>query len=118
MAAALHTAGVARGDRVAAQVEKSPQAIAAYLATLQVGGMYLPLNTAYTDTELQYFIDDAEPTVMIVDPARQAQTEALAPEVVLLTLDRDGQGSLLKSGARRTAVEPMWGSDEAAILYT
>src|SRR5690625_3877564 len=116
MAAALRTAGVACGDRVAAQVEDSPQAIAAYLATLQVGGMYLPLNTAYTDTELQYFIDDAEPTVMIVDPARQAQTEALAPEAMPLTLDGDGRGSLLRSGARRTAVEPMWGSDEAARL--
>lgn len=69
-----------RGDRVAVQVEKSPRVLAVYLATLQVGGIYLPLNPAYTGAELQYFLDDAEPTVMIIDPAWQAQTQALAPD--------------------------------------
>lgn len=118
IAAALHTAGVSRGDRVAAQVEKSPQAIAAYLAVLQLGALYLPLNTAYTDAELRYFIDDAKPTVMLVDPSREADINALAPGLIVRTLDRHGRGSLTETSARRTAVEPIHGCDEAAILYT
>lgn len=118
MAAALHLAEVCRGDRVAVQVEKSPQAIAAYLATLQLGAIYLPLNTAYTDAELRYFIEDAQPTVMVVDPARQEQIQAMAPDLTLRTLDRHGHGTLLDAPARRTAVEPVHGEDDAAMLYT
>lgn len=118
MAAALHLAGVGKGDRVAVQVKKSPQAIGAYLATLQLGAIYLPLNTAYTDAELQFFIDDAQPAVMIVDPARQERVQALAPDLTLRTLDRNGQGTVLDAPARRTAVEPTHGWDDAAMLYT
>src|SRR5699024_8382553 len=118
MAAELHLAGVARGDRVAVLVEKSPQAIAAYLASLALGAIYLPLNPAYTDAELRYFIDDAAPTVMLVDPQREANVLALAPDLTLRTLDRHGRGSLTESSARRTAVEPVHGWDEAAILST
>lgn len=118
MAAELHLAGVARGDRVAVMVEKSPQVIAAYLASLALGAIYLPLNPAYTDAELHYFIDDAAPTVMLVDPQREASVFALAPDLTLRTLDRHGRGTLTESSARRTAVEPVHSWDEAAILYT
>src|SRR5699024_986764 len=110
--------GISTGDRVVVQVEKSPQAIAAYLATLQVGGVYVPLNTAYTDAELRYFLDDAEPAVLIVDPGRAEQTRKLAPESAVLTLDRHGNGSLLASESRRTTVDPVHGAHAAAILYT
>ena len=118
IAAVLHAAGITTGDRVVVQVEKSPQAIAAYLATLQVGAVYVPLNTAYTDAELRYFVDDAEPAVMIVDPAREQQTRNLTTEGVVLTLDRHGNGSLLETKTTRTTVEPVHGAHAAAILYT
>lgn len=118
IAAVLHAAGITTGDRVVVQVEKSPQAIAAYLATLQVGAVYVPLNTAYTDAELRYFVDDAEPAVMIVDPAREQQTRNLTTEGVVLTLDRHGNGSLLETKTTRTTVEPVHGDHAAAILYT
>ena len=118
IAAVLHSAGMSAGDRVVVQVEKSPQAIAAYLATLQVGGIYVPLNTAYTAAELQYFLDDAEPTVVIVDPAREQQTRKLAPNSAIRTLDRHGNGSLLQAETPRTTVEPVRGAHAAAILYT
>ncbi|WP_410217418.1 AMP-binding protein, partial [Paracoccus sp. (in: a-proteobacteria)] len=61
LAGALTALGVSPGDRVAVQIEKSPEAIALYLATLQVGGIFLPLNTAYTGAEIDYFIGDAAP---------------------------------------------------------
>ena len=53
---ALVAGGVKPGDRVAAQVEKSPEALFLYLACLRAGAAYLPLNTAYTEPELDYFL--------------------------------------------------------------
>src|ERR1700723_1210315 len=53
--------GVKPGDRVAVQVEKSPEAVFLYLACLRAGAVYLPLNTGYTPRELAYFVADAEP---------------------------------------------------------
>ena len=47
------------GDRVAAQIEKSPEALALYAACAQAGLVFLPLNTAYTVDELAYFIDSS-----------------------------------------------------------
>src|SRR6266480_450695 len=70
--------GVEPGDRVAVQVEKSPEALILYLAVLRAGAVYLQLNTAYTLAELEYFLSDAEPKVVVCDPARRAEIEAIA----------------------------------------
>ncbi|MCX7306258.1 MAG: AMP-binding protein, partial [Hyphomicrobiales bacterium] len=56
-AAALAACGVKPGDRVAAQVEKSREALFLYLGCVRAGAVFLPLNTAYTPSELGYFID-------------------------------------------------------------
>ena len=64
--------GVKPGDRVAVQVEKSVPALVLYLATVRAGAVYLPLNTAYTLAELEYFIGDAEPSLVVCDPAKRA----------------------------------------------
>ena len=63
MANALAGFGVKPGDRVAAQVEKSVEAIVLYLGTVRAGGVFLPLNTGYTPTEIEYFVGDAEPAL-------------------------------------------------------
>src|SRR5688572_27246673 len=57
-AAALASCGVQRGDRVAVRVEKSPEALFLYLGCIRAGAAFLPLNTAYTLTELEYFVQD------------------------------------------------------------
>ena len=72
IANALTSQGVAPGDRVAVQVEKSPEVIFLYLACLRMGAVYLPLNTAYTLPELDYFFSDAEPAAIVCDPERAA----------------------------------------------
>ena len=113
LAAALVDAGAQPGDRVLVQVEKSPEAVALYLACLWAGAVHVPLNPAFTTDERRYFIDDAEPAVIVVDPS-------MAEDPTWLTLDPVGGGSL----ARRTVVapvtEPVERSDDdlAAILYT
>ena len=66
MANALTKLGVKPGDRVMAQVEKSIENVVLYLATLKAGAVFNPLNTAYMPAELEYFIDDAEPTVIVM----------------------------------------------------
>ena len=68
MANVLVARGVKPGDRVAAQTEKSVPALVLYLATVRAGAVYLPLNTAYTLNELDYFIADAEPSLVVCDP--------------------------------------------------
>lgn len=120
----LRNLGVKPGDRVAAQVEKSPEAILLYLACLRAGAVYLPLNTGYTAKELAYFLGDAEPSLAVCDPSRFDLFEdltAAAGVAALETLDGRGEGSLIvKADAAEPLpdVVPRSGEDLAAILYT
>ncbi|HEX5068399.1 MAG TPA: AMP-binding protein [Myxococcota bacterium] len=115
MAAELAARGVARGDRVAVQVEKSAEAVLVYLACLRRGAIFVPLNPAYTDAETAYLLSDAEPRLFVCDPARQP---AQGPDVA--TLDAAGRGSLdaWRERAPDAAIAESAGSDVAAILYT
>lgn len=117
VAGALAGAGARPGDRIAAQVEKSAETVALYLASLIGGFVYLPLNTAYTDDELSYFIADAEPAVFVTDPARAA---AAPKGPRLLTLDADGGGTLMDAAAAAAPLAPAArrADDLAVILYT
>src|SRR5580698_7921716 len=73
--------GVKPGDRVAAQAEKSVPALVLYLAAVRAGAVYLPLNTAYTLIELEYFITDAEPSLVVCDPSKEAGIGAIAKKI-------------------------------------
>ncbi|MCB4766986.1 malonyl-CoA synthase [Ancylobacter sp. Lp-2] len=121
---ALTQLGVGRGDRVTVQVEKSLGNVALYLATLKIGAVYQPLNTAYTAAELDYFLGDAEPVLLVADP-RKAET--LRPIAAargvrhVETLDADGKGSLADLAATLpgTAETVLCAPDDlAALLYT
>ena len=123
LANALRHMGVVKGDRIAVQVEKSPQAVLLLAASLRLGAAYLPLNPAYTFAELDYFFADAEPRVIVCDPGAQARIAALpsAAPAALLTLDGAGQGSLMAAAQNAgedfetLACAP---GDLAAIVYT
>jgi malonyl-CoA/methylmalonyl-CoA synthetase len=115
--------GVKPGDRVAVQIEKSVPALMLYLATLRAGAVYLPLNTAYTLAELDYFIGDSEPSLIVCDPASEKGMTELAAKVGarVLTLDSSGHGALMDAAAKApTTFETVArkGDDLAAILYT
>jgi malonyl-CoA/methylmalonyl-CoA synthetase len=124
LAGALTELGVTPGDRVAVQVDKSPEAILLYLATLRVGGVYLPLNTGYTADEIRYFLGDAEPALFVCRPASREAAEGVAadtgcPRVV--TLGTAADGSLMEAAAAaspRTDIVARSPDDLAAILYT
>src|SRR5437763_4058847 len=101
MANVLVARGVKVGDRVAAQTEKSVAALVLYLATVRAGAVYLPLNTAYTLNELEYFIKDAEPSLVVCDPSKADGIGAIARKVgaKVETLGADGRGSLTDAAA-------------------
>lgn len=123
MANVLVARGVKPGDRVAVQVEKSVANIVLYLATVRAGAVYLPLNTAYTLNELDYFVGDAEPSLVVCDPSK---AEGLAPIAAKVkarveTLGPDGKGSLTEAADKASsefATVSRANDDLAAILYT
>ncbi len=124
MAAALVGLGVAPGDRVAVQIDKSLEALQLYVGAVMAGGVFLPLNTGYTAAEVEYFLTDAAPTVAVCDPAR---LDALSPVAAkagvthLMTMDGDGAGSLKDAAeAAEAGFKPLPrdADDLAAILYT
>lgn len=123
IASALDTLGVRPGDRVAVQVEKSPAALMLYLACLRVGAVYLPLNTAYTLAELDYFIGDAEPRLVVCTPTARVGIAKLAAShgAHVETLDEAGGGSLIDLAKGEAPDFPdahRRPDDLAAILYT
>ncbi len=121
---ALKRLGVAPGDRVAVQVDKSWQAIALYLGVIRAGAVYLPLNTGYTPAEIAYFLSDAEAAVFVCQPRTLAGLEPVAKEAGVrhvLTLGADGAGTAAELAASQpddfdgVTRAP---DDLAAILYT
>jgi malonyl-CoA/methylmalonyl-CoA synthetase len=123
IANALQGWGVVPGDRVAVQVAKSPEVVFLYLACLRMGAVYLPLNTAYTLPELDYFFGDAEPAVIVCDPERATEVSDLANAraAKVVTLDGHGQGSLPETAKSAPEVFETVAREEddlAAILYT
>lgn len=119
IANALIAAGLKPDDRVAVQVEKSVMALALYLAVVRCGAIFLPLNTAYTNTEMAYFLGDAEPSILICDPARAASF--VNSSFKTLTLGADNTGTLIENAklhASSFATVHRSLDDLAAILYT
>ncbi len=115
----LSALGVRKGDRVAVQVEKSPEAIFLYLACLRAGAIYLPLNTAYTRHEIEYFVSDAEPGVIVCRPGQEDAFKAGTAHI--LSLGQDGEGTLPDRSASldpNFPTVPAQRHELAAILYT
>ncbi len=111
-------------SRIAVQVDKSPEALCLYLATLRAGHVFLPLNTAYQKGEIAYFIEDAEPAVVVCMPSRLADVSAIAAglgSANVYTLSDDGSGSLIDAAAPHAdefSTVACESSSLAAVLYT
>ena len=119
LAARLRDLGARAGERVVVQVEKSPENVLLYLAVERLGAVYVPLNTAYTSAELAYFLENAEPAVVVCRPEDEGDVAGLMTSGRLVTLGTDGTGSLLDvMPSDSVPVAPREPSDLAAILYT
>ncbi|HVZ43430.1 MAG TPA: malonyl-CoA synthase [Ramlibacter sp.] len=112
------------GSRIAAQVDKSVEALLLYLATLRAGHIFLPLNTAYRKAEIEYFLGDAEPAVVVCSPGDFGWVSKLAFAAGtrhVFTLGDDRTGSLLDRAAHmadRHEIAARGADDVAAIVYT
>ncbi|MDE2627345.1 MAG: malonyl-CoA synthase [Burkholderiales bacterium] len=120
----LESLALPPGARIAVQTEKSVEALMLYLAVLRAGFVYLPLNTAYQRSEIEYFIGNAEPSVVVCTSKNFGWVSRIAfsaGTAHVFTLDDDRSGSLLQRAAlhsdRHTPV-PRAADDLAAILYT
>ncbi len=112
------------GSRIAVQVEKSVEAMMLYLATLRAGYVFLPLNTAYQSAEIEYFVGNAEPAVVVCSPKNFGWVSKIAFQAGtrhVFTLGDDRTGSLLERAVHhgdRHAIARSGEDDLAAILYT
>ena len=124
MANLLASMQLPEGSRIAVQVEKSVEAMALYLATLRAGHVFLPLNTAYQSAEIEYFVGNAEPAVVVCTPGNFGWVSKIAftqGTQHVFTLGDDRTGSLLDRAAHHADTHtPVRRSadDLAAILYT
>ena len=123
IAHAMTQIGLRPGDRVAAQVRKCPEALALYAACTQAGLVLLPLNTAYTAYELDYFVKDSGAALMVCDSSGEdlLRQTATALGAQIETLNGDGSGSLMgRAGPmpKTFATVERDKDDLAALLYT
>ncbi|MBL4620272.1 MAG: AMP-binding protein, partial [Marinicaulis sp.] len=124
IAGALKESGAKPGDRIVVQVEKSPANVALYIAAMRAGLVYVPLNTAYTAHELDYFLSNAEPTIFICDPLKENTLTAPAKHAgieTILTLGVGGNGMLTDAAQNATPENDICmrhADDLAVILYT
>jgi malonyl-CoA/methylmalonyl-CoA synthetase len=124
MANLLDSLHIPKGSRVAVQVEKSVEAVMLYLATLRAGYVFLPLNTAYQSAEIEYFIGNAEPAVVVCSSKNFGWVSKIAFKAGtqnVFTLDDNRTGSLLERAAHcsdKHQVLQSKADDLAAILYT
>ncbi len=117
-AGALIQLGIQRGDRVLAQGGKCPQSLALYLACLQLGVIYVPLNTSYTRREIDYFIGDTEPALFVSNRVRSSSNSYPFP---VFAVDDRGIGTFADLVAQSNSyedIEELETGDLAAILYT
>ena len=120
----LGSLGLPSGSRIAVQVEKSVEALMLYLATLRAGYVFLPLNTAYQSAEIEYFITNSGPAVVVCSSKNFGWISKIAFKSGtrnVFTLDDDRTGSLLDRATHcsdRHQVAQLHADDLAAILYT
>ena len=123
MAHVLRSSGIEPGDRVVVQAPKLADTLALYAGTVQAGGVYMPLNTAYTQSEVSYFVTDAAPKVIVCDHANKDAIDALAEDVgaSVLTLSATQTGSLADAAdamPKQFETSERGPEDLAAFLYT
>ena len=116
--------GIRVGDRISVQVQKSPQALALYLACLRGGFVFHPLNPGYKSAELEYFLGNAAPAVVVCDSGDAGNVRGLAEQAGIthvLTLDANGDGTLIERSRAASAdaiLVARKSDDLAALLYS
>lgn len=123
-AGALIKIGIQKGDRILVKIEKTPEALFLYLATLRIGAVYIPLNSSYTSVEVIYFFENSQPSLFITDPKDESQLRDILKEkqkLLLLTLSADENNSFfpyIYDASPSHKIESVAGDEIASIIYT
>jgi malonyl-CoA/methylmalonyl-CoA synthetase len=121
---ALEALGLEPGDRVTVQIDKSPANLFLYLAVLKAGGVFQPLNTAYTESETEFFISDTNPKIFVCPPAKQRAMRDVGDRhqvQAVMNLDAEGKGSFADLASRmdpRHQTIERAADDLAGLVYT
>ena len=109
------------GERILAQIKKSPEGIALYLACLKIGAIFVPLNTSYSIEELKFFVNDSKPVLFITDPEKKEKINTLINKnLTTSALDKNKNGLLVKN-LNKSAKQYIYSAKEneiASIIYT
>ncbi len=123
--AALATAGIGPGDRVAIVLPNGPEMATAFLA-VAASCCAAPLNPAYKADEFEFYLSDLQPAAILLaagedGPARDV-ADRLGLPILWLHSEEDAAGSfrldasgLPSGGAAPRAVRP---EDPALVLHT
>ena len=111
LAAQLRTAGVCRGSVVGVAMERSPEAIVAYLATLKAGAAYLPLSVNDPPERQAFMVADAGAAAVLVPAAASGPTVS----VPVLGVEDDDAGPDDAAAAPISHVTP---DDLVYVMYT
>ena len=119
----IRDTGLQPGDRLAVQIAKSPQALAVYAACVRSGVIFLPLNTAYTPAEVEYFVENSGASLLLCDAGSAEGLAEIAArnEAALMTLNADGGGSFAQAAEDKPTdfeTADRAADDLAAFLYT
>lgn len=117
VAAALHTQGVRKGDRVFVWLPSGKAMVLSWFAINYLGAVYVPLNTAYKGAVLQHVVNAAAGAVMIAHPSLADRLQGLdLPHLHTVTTDFSqlvrGDGDALGD------LEPVDHFDIQSIIYT
>ena len=112
----LRSFDITPGERIAVQINKSPDALALYAAAIQTGAVFLPLNTAYEGQEIAYFLQDSGARLLICDPDKETDLSpiAAASSIHLLTMSGTGTGSLPEAARKKDISEKIQPVDRSA----
>lgn len=110
--------GVKPGSRVAILSENRAEWLLSFWATISLGAVAVGMNGWWTGDEIRYALDDAEPTLLIVDRKRAARLVGEAPKVPMLVIE-DSFSALETAYPNapldQSTIRP---EDPAIILYT
>jgi acyl-CoA synthetase (AMP-forming)/AMP-acid ligase II len=118
-AGALAGLGLRRDQAIGMVFENGPEAIVLFLAAAAVTAA-APLNPAYTEAELRFYLDDVDAGALIVPPGGAAAARAARPEGAVLVeaaIGKDGRLGI-EAGGEPLAPAPFEepGDDDVALM--
>jgi len=113
--------GVRKGDRVILYMEKSLIFVVAHLGLQKIGAISVPLNPGLKKSEMEYFIQDSDPKLIMAGTAQEALIREIDTGAYTVLIDTDRPYSELdffQSFPDRSPATELRYEDPGLIIYT